>query len=196
MQRLVEDLFVAAQLGEGQFKLKPGPMDLAECIRQVVAEQQARTDRHRLVVDGPSSLPGRWDEGRIRQTLTNIISNAIKYSPDGGEVRVVYTRANGVARVAVSDQGPGISDEDLQRLFQPFARLDRAEPVMGTGLGLFISKGIVESHGGRIWVESEIGRGSTFVLTLPDRLRDVSESQGIEQPVRGDALGSDKLAAS
>jgi signal transduction histidine kinase len=196
MQRLVEDLFVAAQLGEGQFKLKPGPMDLAECIRQVVAEQQARASRHHLVVDGPSSLTGTWDEGRVRQMLTNIISNAVKYSPEGGEVRVAFSRANGLARVEVSDQGPGISEEDLSRLFQPFARLDRAKPVAGTGLGLFISKGIVESHGGRIWVDSEIGRGSTFVITLPDRLGDVMESQGVEQAIRGDALGSDKLVAS
>jgi signal transduction histidine kinase len=108
------------------------------------------------------------DERRIRQVIFNLLSNAVKFTPAGGSIDVWATQVNGEVRIAVADTGPGIAAEDIERIFEEFqqsaAGLEQRE---GTGLGLALSKRLVELHGGRIWVESELGRGSTFVFTLP-----------------------------
>jgi signal transduction histidine kinase len=116
------------------------------------------------------ALVGNWDGDRLRQVLLNLLGNAMRYSPEGGTivVRVNDEHAALAARVAVSDQGVGIPPEDQARLF---SRFYRAEATLsageGLGLGLYISRSLVEAHGGRIWAESEPGRGSTFTFTLP-----------------------------
>jgi signal transduction histidine kinase len=100
--------------------------------------------------------------------MDNLIGNAIKYSPNGGEVRVRIERQGGQALVTVSDQGLGVHPEELPQLFQIFSRLESAGTIEGSGLGLYIVRSIVEAHGGRIWAESAgPGQGSTFCLTLP-----------------------------
>jgi signal transduction histidine kinase len=123
---------------------------------------------HNIVIDAPDTLPGIWDGPRLDQVLTNLISNALKYSPGASEVRVQIQRSGDEAIVAVSDTGVGISEEDVAELFKPFAR--GATPdrnVSGTGLGLFISQQIVERHQGTLSVSSAIGLGTTFTLRLP-----------------------------
>jgi signal transduction histidine kinase len=122
---------------------------------------------HHLVLEAPERLVGNWDGGRVGQLLANLVSNAIKYSPAGGEVRVALDCIGGEACVRVSDQGIGMSPDQIERLFQPFTRLYRGQEIHGLGLGLYISKAIAEAHGGRIWVESRPGQGSTFTVTLP-----------------------------
>jgi signal transduction histidine kinase len=112
------------------------------------------------------------DERRIRQVIFNILSNAVKFTPAGGAVDVIAARVNGEVRVSVADTGPGLAPEDHERIFEEFqqteAGIDQHE---GTGLGLAVSKRLVELHGGRIWVDSQPGKGSTFVFTLPTRAR-------------------------
>ncbi|MHB1417848.1 MAG: sensor histidine kinase, partial [Chloroflexota bacterium] len=109
------------------------------------------------------------DEGRISQALTNLISNAIKYSPENTDIYVRVEQSNGEAQVSVSDKGIGLPPEQISLLFRPYSRLYRERrTARGTGLGLFITKGIVEAHGGRIWAESAgPNQGSTFHFTLP-----------------------------
>ena len=111
------------------------------------------------------------DERRIRQVIFNLLSNAVKFTPAGGAVDVRAARVNGEVRVSVADSGPGIAREDHERIFEEFrqteAGIDQGE---GTGLGLALSKRLVELHGGRIWVDSELGRGATLVFTLPSRV--------------------------
>jgi signal transduction histidine kinase len=108
------------------------------------------------------------DERRIRQVIFNLLSNAVKFTPAGGAVDVRAARVNGEVRVSVADSGPGIAAEDHVRIFEEFQQTDAGvEQREGTGLGLALSKRLVELHGGRIWVDSELGRGSTFVFTLP-----------------------------
>src|SRR5262249_22696407 len=131
---------------------------------EVLARQQTTTTAHRLVLDAPARLEGVWDAGRLAQVLGNLVSNAIKYTP-GGEVRVRLVASADAALCQVSDRGPGIDPARAGLLFAPYVRLDEAGA--GTGLGLFIARGIVVAHGGRLWVESARGRGSTFCLTLP-----------------------------
>jgi signal transduction histidine kinase len=108
------------------------------------------------------------DERRIRQVIFNLLSNAVKFTPAGGSVDVWATQDNGEVTVSVADTGRGIAAEDLRRIFEEFRQTDAGiEQGEGTGLGLALSKRLVELHGGRIWAESELGTGSTFVFTLP-----------------------------
>lgn len=170
-RRITTDLHDAARLGVGEFKLQPAPVDLVAVVREVVEAQRVSGGQHRLHLDAPEQLTGCWDRERIAQVVANLIDNAVKYSPDGGEVRASLREEAGSAILTISDQGPGLSDDQQTRLFQPFSRVGETT-LVGSGLGLFIAKGIVESHGGRIWVDSEPNRGSTFTVRLPLRSAD------------------------
>jgi signal transduction histidine kinase len=124
-----------------------------------------------LKVTLPPDLPlGKGDERRIAQVLLNLVGNAIKFT-EAGEVRVQVAAADGAFTVSVADTGPGISEEDQRKIFEEFQQADSSTTRQkgGTGLGLSIAKRIVEMHGGRIWVESRLGVGSTFRFTLPVR---------------------------
>ena len=110
------------------------------------------------------------DERRIRQVIFNLLSNAVKFTPAGGAVDVSAAQVDGEVRVSVTDTGPGLATEDHERIFEEFQQTEAGvEQREGTGLGLALSKRLVELHGGRIWVDSELGQGSTFVFTLPAR---------------------------
>src|SRR5262249_26809423 len=128
------------------------------------------------------SLEGRWDRQRLRQLLANLVSNAIKYSPDGGEVRLVIDRQPGEAIVRVSDQGIGISPKDLPQLFQPFSRLNPHAAANGTGLGLYISRAIVEAHQGRFAVPGDPGSGSPSEVPPPLRAHGQAPPRPPERP--------------
>ena len=170
LRRMVADLSDISRIAAGHFEMRRTTFDLADLVRETAAEQQLLTPAHRLLVKAPEDLEGAWDHDRIRQVLTNLLTNAVRYSREGGEILVVLRRLDDEAEVSVTDQGPGLTPEQLATLFQPFVRgpqpTKRGE---GLGLGLYISKAIVEAHGGRIWAQSEPGRGSTFAFTLPLR---------------------------
>jgi len=135
-------------------------------------EPLAAEKRLALKVTVPPDLPvGKGDEQRITQVLLNLVGNAIKFT-EVGEVGVQVTSANGAFVVAVSDTGPGIAEAEQQKVFEEFQQADSSSTRKkgGTGLGLTIAKKIIEMHGGRIWVESSLGTGSTFRFTLPVRV--------------------------
>jgi signal transduction histidine kinase len=167
MRRLVNDLLDSARIGGGRFVISPRPMDLAELVAKAVGEQQAADAGHHFVVETPDHLTGNWDADRLGQVLANLLSNAVKYSPAGTDVRVRAELNDGRVLLAVADQGLGFAPAQMEQLFQPFSRLGRERQATGTGLGLYITKGIVEAHGGRIWVDSELGQGSMFFVELP-----------------------------
>jgi PAS domain S-box-containing protein len=172
---LVNDLLDAARLESGRLRLREEDVDLAELVRQTakpfagVAEEAGVA----LIVHADAPVPVHVDPARIGQVLTNLIDNAIRYTPKGGEVHVRADTEGGEARATVHDTGRGLTTEQIARLFQPFSQVQPEGPYhgrQGSGLGLFISKGIVESHHGRIGCESEgAGRGSTFLVALPLR---------------------------
>lgn len=124
MRRLIDDLPDAARIGAGRLEIRSAPMDLAALTRQVVDEVQRTTTTHRLRLEAPDHLIGRWDRDRMAQVFTNLITNAIEYSPSGGEVCVGVSRTNEAALIRVSDQGAGMPVERLPLLFQPFVRLE------------------------------------------------------------------------
>ena len=167
MDRLLDDLRDAGMIGAGHFAIRKAQADLVEIARRVAALQQTTATDHHLILESPEHLEGMWDGERLYQLLTNLISNAVKYSPAGGAVRVSVRGGAGEACVSVADHGIGLNPSEIQRLFQPFTRMHANQGIEGVGLGLYISKAIVEAHGGRIWVESVPGQGSTFTVALP-----------------------------
>lgn len=176
MRRISTDLHDAARLGAGQFTLQPTPVDLVEVVREVMDAERVSAGRHQLALDAPERLPGRWDRERIAQVVAILIDNAVKYSPAGSEVRAVLRQEPDGVLLAVTDQGSGMSGDQQAQLFQPFTRVGETA-LVGSGLGLFIAKGIVESHGGRITVQSEPGRGSTFTVRLPLEPVDLADAR-------------------
>lgn len=169
LQRLIDDLLDASRIAAGHFSIDLEPVDVVAIAREVTEEQQATTQRHRLqFVSERSEIICSLDRQRLAQVFSNLVSNAIKYSPEGRDIIVRVTLADGWVRVCVEDEGAGLSADDLSRLFAPYTRILRVREAQGTGLGLFITKGIVEAHGGTIMATSAgLGHGSTFTVALP-----------------------------
>jgi PAS domain S-box-containing protein len=176
MKRLVADLEDAASIGEGRFAIQPEPMDLAALVRAVVAERQMVTAQHQILVEAPGHLDGEWDPARLRQLVGNLVDNAIKYSPDGGEVIIRLGAQDSEVLLTVSDDGIGITAEQQEQLFDLFYRSGEVGDIAGLGLGLYLCQAIVQSHGGQIGVDSQVGQGSTFSVTLPITLSNVQRS--------------------
>jgi signal transduction histidine kinase len=171
MDELIGELLDYARLQAGELlDLHRRPTDLVQLAREVVDEQQERTTRHRIVVraDQPE-LVGAWDRVRLERVLANLVSNAVKYSPEGGEVVVGVTHHGDWAVLTVRDQGIGIPPEDVPRVFERFHRAANVGHIEGTGLGLAGARQIVEQHGGTVAVESELGEGTELTVRLPLR---------------------------
>jgi signal transduction histidine kinase len=170
---LVSDLLDSSRMESGTLAYDVVPTSLGELIERVLASHASLTSRHTIVRDIPSGVPEvLGDPNRVCQILLNLLSNAVRYSAEGTAISVTAEpiTANGsqFVQVAVSDEGVGIAPADRERVFSKYARLSNPpSAVDGHGLGLSITKGMVEAQGGRIWVESEPGRGSTFFFTLP-----------------------------
>ena len=170
LERMVTDLLDVTKIEAGQLEVKIEPHDAVRVVRQAVDLFEGNTANHHLVVrlpDAPVELA--CDALRIEQVVTNLVSNAIKYSPPGTDVEVALDRkSGGDVEVRVSDHGVGIAPEDQKRLFEPFRRVGLSkESVAGVGLGLFVVRRIVEAHHGRIQIDSEPARGTTFRVLLP-----------------------------
>ena len=167
MSRLVADLLFLSREEAGAVEDRPVrldavALDTVERFRQLAPE-------HEIVLDAPEALTVRGDDDRLHQLLTNLLENAVRFTPAGGRVTVRARRDGRQAALVVEDTGVGISREHLQRIFDRFYRVDpaRSRATGGTGLGLAIVRRIAESHGGGVRVESEPGAGARFTITLP-----------------------------
>jgi signal transduction histidine kinase len=172
LETLIDDLQDLALAEAGQLEMESGPLDLAGEIERVVKALRPRTEESdlRVEVDLPSGLPAvKADARRLGQILRNLLGNAVTHTPPGGTIRVRGRSAGGEVAVTVEDTGPGIAPEHLPFLFERFYRTDasRSRATGGAGLGLAIVKQLAVAHGGRVWVESEVGRGSVFGFSLP-----------------------------
>ncbi len=171
MADIVDNLLELSRWQSSRLVLSQTILDIRQVIEKIVAQSSKKSTTHVIVAEVPPDLPAvSADRTRIERILDNLVDNAIKYSPEGGEVKVSAKSQGERLLVAVSDRGVGISENDISRLFQPFARLGNplaASSIQGIGLGLVVCRHLVEAHGGTIWVESELGRGSTFFFTVP-----------------------------
>jgi signal transduction histidine kinase len=168
---LIDDVLDLAKVEAGQIELRVAPFSLFDALEggAVVVRERATMGEVRVsVTSDPGITTVIGDERRIRQVIFNLLSNAVKFTPAGGEVSISAARVDGEIRVSVRDTGPGIPPEDQERIFQEFQQAEAGkEQREGTGLGLALSKRLVELHDGRIWVDSKPGIGSTFTFTLP-----------------------------
>jgi signal transduction histidine kinase len=168
---LINDVLDLSKVEAGQVELEVAPFSLHEALERGVAMVRERATRdgvHVTLAKNANVDVVVGDERRIRQVIFNLLSNAVKFTPAGGAVDVWTDRTNDEVRVSVADTGPGIASEDVRRVFVEFQQTETGiEQGEGTGLGLALSRRLVELHGGRIWVESLVGNGSTFVFTLP-----------------------------
>jgi signal transduction histidine kinase len=168
---LINDILDLSKVEAGQVELEVAPFSLRDALERgiVMVRERALNDdvEVRLSANGDVDVV-TGDKRRISQVIFNLLSNAVKFTPAYGTVNVRASQVDGEIRVSVADTGPGIAAEDHDRIFEEFQQTEAGvEQREGTGLGLALSKRLVELHGGRIWVESELGRGSTFVFTLP-----------------------------
>jgi signal transduction histidine kinase len=168
---LINDVLDLSKIEAGQLVLAVTEYSMSDLVQNVftAVEPLAAEKRLSLKVEFPPNLPvGRGDERRLTQVLLNLVGNAIKFT-DAGEVAIRASALNGSFEVAVADTGPGISAADQRKIFEEFQQADNSSTRAkgGTGLGLSISKRIIEMHGGRLWVESELNRGSTFAFEVP-----------------------------
>ncbi|MGE5674396.1 MAG: response regulator [Mycobacterium leprae] len=170
--RLINDILDISRIEAGKMEIKKNPLSMADAIARAVREMEsyARQRNITLQVHVAEDLPRVLaDADRLQQVLVNLLSNAIKFSDQHTEVAIASSLEAGVVQVTVEDHGPGIPGEQMSRIFEKFHRVDNASTrkTGGTGLGLAICKAIVEEHGGQIWADSEVGKGSTFTFTLP-----------------------------
>ncbi len=169
LSRLVNDLLDVSRMEAGTLRYELAPMSLVEVVDQILMVHSSLSASHFVHSEIPADLPPvLGDRDRIRQVLLNLLTNATRYSPDGTKITVgARSRDDGFIEVWVGDEGIGIPTDDRERIFSKFAMLPKPDwAKKGTGLGLYITKGIVEAHRGHIWVESDVGRGSTFFFTL------------------------------
>ncbi len=171
LRALLSDLLHVGQVGEDSLQLQQAAVDLAAVVHEAVEATRPFAEKCAMTigVDAPDQLSAFVDERRIRQVLDNLLSNAIKYSEPGGSVTVVLRDSADVIELEVSDTGMGIADDEVEHVFSRFFRGGGAleKHIPGTGLGLNIVSSIVAAHGGTLELESELGRGSTFQITLP-----------------------------
>ncbi|MEN6549000.1 MAG: CHASE2 domain-containing protein [Armatimonadia bacterium] len=171
MKHMVEDFLNVSRIEQGR------PLDMlwheitnVRAFVEEVVNIEARASRdHEISLDMPLQLPSLWaDRGKVEEVFINLVNNAIKYSPDGGLISIRAEQQGDMMQFSVADMGLGISEEERSRLFQRFARAQADQRrISGTGLGLFVCKALIEAHGGRIWLESTPGKGSTFYFTVP-----------------------------
>lgn len=168
MLRIIDDLSDVSSIDLGTLQIVPETTDLVPLVRDTAARVQGTASSHRVEVTSDPSLEVRVDPHRIEQVVTNLLTNAIKYSPEADRVLVKVVRAGDAARVEVTDFGVGLDATEARRVFERYFRADGSKgSIKGVGLGLFISRALIQEHGGRIGVDSAPGRGSSFWFTLP-----------------------------
>jgi signal transduction histidine kinase len=188
---LINDVLDLSKVEAGRMDLELASFDLPSALADAMTLVRERAMKHGIVLDltvEPGLGTVTADERKFKQILLNLLANAVKFTPDGGRIGVAARREGGDIRVAVTDTGIGIAPGDQAAVFEEFRQVgtDYTKKQEGTGLGLALTRRFVELHGGRIGVASEVGRGSTFWFTLPDRQAALQEALPLDPAARGD----------
>jgi PAS domain S-box-containing protein len=164
---ILDNMLELSRYQAGRLNLDKKPVSISSIAERAAQKARRKYDTHKIILDISDKIPDvDVDVVRIEQVLYNLVENAVKYSPAGSEVRISSRQDKEGLAIGVRDNGIGIAPEDQHKLFEPFARLQE-DATSGIGLGLVVCKRLVEAHGGRIWVESQPGKGSTFLFTIP-----------------------------
>jgi signal transduction histidine kinase len=171
LTELIRSLLDTTRISEGQLSLSIQEFDINTLINERIDEIKHTAEKHRLLFNTKGSLYVKADKERIGQVLVNLMSNAIKYSPKGGDITINAAALNDGVQVSVHDTGVGISSDMKDKIFDRFyrARNPQIETFPGMGLGLYITAAIMRRHEGKLWVDSKAGKGSTFYFFLPYR---------------------------
>jgi signal transduction histidine kinase len=169
---LINDILDLSKIEAGRMEIEPSSFDVSSALSNALTLIRERAQRHGIVVgqDVDPQLGEIYaDERKFKQILLNLLTNAVKFTPDGGQISVAARKDDSQAVIAVRDTGIGIAPEDQAAVFEEFRQVghDYTRKAEGTGLGLALTRRFVELHGGRIWVDSELGKGSTFTFTIP-----------------------------
>lgn len=170
LSRLVSDLLDSSRLSSGQFTLSCNPCDAVKLVKEVVEQLRPVAPYHHFAITMPGTqIIGNWDYGRLQQALGNLLDNAIKYSDEETTITVRMWQIPGKVQISVHNEGVSIPVEDIDQLFRPYSRLQTSSSQKGSGLGLYITKCIVEAHGGELRLErsTEKNQGTTFSFDLP-----------------------------
>ncbi len=167
MERLLQDVLDRSRLRVGRAELHLASIDLTQLVTRSIDQNLLPGERARIEVEAVGPLAVVADPTRMERVIVNLLTNACKYSGPGDPVVVRVFRMGNDAVISVTDQGVGIDAEDLPRLFEKYFRATTAGTTAGVGLGLYGSRLIVEAHGGRIWAQSTVGTGSTFMVSIP-----------------------------
>jgi signal transduction histidine kinase len=173
--RLLSDLLDISKIEAGRVEINRGTIDIPSFMNELLIPYLSQISRKRMTLQKniPPDIGTLWaDRDKLSQVVINLLNNAIKYTPDGGKITVKISGSDGEVCFEIADTGPGIPKEYFKKIFDKFERIT-AEKKEGTGLGLAITKDIIELHKGRIWIESETGKGSRFLFTLPRGLREI-----------------------
>ena len=182
MEHLIKSMLDVATIEAGTFSVVPVPCTIEDLLRETMEMFANLATSKQVRLEQMVKTPGlavEADHERVLQVFSNLVGNALKFTPQGGCVTIAAEPQGAMVRFAVLDTGPGIAPEHLPRVFDRFWKKETSG-TKGTGLGLFIAKGIVDAHGGRIWVESRIGQGTAFYFTLP--LAERAASQVSNEP--------------
>jgi two-component system phosphate regulon sensor histidine kinase PhoR len=172
LTQLVAELTELSRMETGKAEQRKEPVDLNQLVDEVIARLSPQADRQELTIsrDFAADLPSvSADKERVRQIVANLLHNAIKFTPAGGEIKIITRALEKSVAVDIADTGIGIPAEDVPRVFERFYKGDKGRTGEGTGMGLAIARHVIEAHGGNISVESEEGKGSTFSFTLPSQ---------------------------
>ncbi|HYR38879.1 MAG TPA: HAMP domain-containing sensor histidine kinase, partial [Methylomirabilota bacterium] len=169
---LINDILDLSKIEAGRMELESQPFDLPAALDNALTLIRERAARHGLrleVTVDPGLGEVKGEERKVKQVLLNLLSNAVKFTPEGGKISLSASLSDGMAEISVADTGVGIAPEDQEAIFEEFRQVgsDYARKREGTGLGLALARRLVALHGGKLWVESEPGKGSTFTFTLP-----------------------------
>jgi signal transduction histidine kinase len=182
---LINDILDLSKIEAGRMELEVTTFDLPLAIENALVLIRERASRHgikldRVIDDRIGDFTG--DERKVKQVLVNLLSNAVKFTPEGGQIKVEASLGDGGAIISVTDTGIGIAKEDQEAIFEEFRQVgsNYAQKREGTGLGLTLTRKFVEMHGGKLWVESELGKGSKFTFTLPMNHEEMTHHEGHE----------------